>query len=94
MKVGPKSKKFEFKIEFDNSLFHCFNSVLVSFIYRYKERLRTKFIKDKKPGESAHFLNGSNWTFIKDGLDDFRDGLPPNTDDIMIKVLLLCIDTN
>jgi hypothetical protein len=33
-------------------------------------------------------LNAKNWSFIKDGLDDFRDGLPPPVEgDIMLKVM-------
>ena len=51
--------------------------------FRYKERLKTKYIKANKP---THFYEGKNWMFVKDGLDDFRDGLPPNTDDIVLKV--------
>ena len=32
-------------------------------------------------------LVGHNWLFLKDGLDDFRDGLPPpNIGDPVIKV--------
>ena len=33
---------------------------------------------------------GKNWLFLKDGLDDFRDGLPPPVDgDVTLKVKLL-----
>ena len=39
----------------------------------YKERLRTKYSKDVNP-----ILNHKNWTYIKSGLDDFRDGMPPD----------------
>lgn len=31
-------------------------------------------------------VDTKNWKFVKDGLDDFRDGLPPPHDDIMIEV--------
>ncbi|UJR22610.1 hypothetical protein I4U23_025651 [Adineta vaga] len=30
-------------------------------------------------------MNTKNWKFVKDGLDDFRDGLPPPHDDIMLE---------
>jgi len=43
----------------------------------YKERLETKYIKKLKPGERVNTSNTLNWLFMKDGLDDFRDGLPP-----------------
>ncbi|KAK3582835.1 hypothetical protein CHS0354_039978 [Potamilus streckersoni] len=52
----------------------------------YKERLRTKHIKSVKPGDNSKNLEGRNWLFLKDGLDDFRDGLPPPVQgNIMIK---------
>ncbi|KAK3100779.1 hypothetical protein FSP39_025196 [Pinctada imbricata] len=52
----------------------------------YKERLDTKFIKSLKPSDTSKTLVGKNWIFVKDGLDDFRDGLPPLTQgDILIK---------
>ncbi len=32
-------------------------------------------------------LSASSWTFVKDGLDDFRDGKPPVPDsDLILKV--------
>ena len=35
----------------------------------------------------SQFMIGKQWIFIKDGLDDFRDGLPPPSDqDIIINV--------
>ncbi|GFN82172.1 protein fam47e-like [Plakobranchus ocellatus] len=43
----------------------------------YKERLHTKYIKQLKPGERINSHHTKNWVFMKDGLDDFRDGLPP-----------------
>ena len=39
----------------------------------YRERLRNKYSKDVNP-----ILNHKNWTFVKNGLDDFRDGMPPD----------------
>jgi len=44
----------------------------------YRERLKSKY--DPKPK-----LDASSWTFIKDGLDDFRDGRPPYVADAIIK---------
>ncbi|KAI8798489.1 protein FAM47E-like isoform X1 [Biomphalaria glabrata] len=43
----------------------------------YKERLETKYLKNLKPGELYKNSSTQNWIFLKDGLDDFRDGLPP-----------------
>ncbi|XP_033105963.1 protein FAM47E-like [Anneissia japonica] len=43
----------------------------------YKERLKTRFIKSKKPNDISKTVVGSKWTFLQSGLDDFRDGLPP-----------------
>ena len=47
------------------------------FFFRYKERLRTSYIKSLGPKATSTFFDSSEWSFIKDGLDDFRDGLPP-----------------
>lgn len=43
----------------------------------YKERLHTKYVKSLKPTDISQHLVGKDWMFLKDGLDDFRDGLPP-----------------
>ncbi|XP_062600135.1 protein FAM47A-like [Saccostrea cucullata] len=52
----------------------------------YKERLHTKYIKSLKPEDTSKALLGKDWLFLKDGLDDFRDGLPPPVKgDILIK---------
>ena len=32
-------------------------------------------------------IDTKRWKFVKDGLDDFRDGLPPPHDDIMLEVI-------
>ncbi|XP_071951881.1 protein FAM47E-like isoform X2 [Antedon mediterranea] len=48
----------------------------------YKERLKTRFIKGKKPNDISKTLIGSKWTFMQNGLDDFRDGLPPRLEAI------------
>ena len=39
-----------------------------------------------KNAKCEKFLDAKNWTFIKSGLDDFREGVPPSHDDIVIKV--------
>ncbi|XP_048448949.1 protein FAM47B [Rhincodon typus] len=44
----------------------------------YKERLKTKYLK-KNQTLSSDALNGHRWRFLKSGLDDFRDGYPPQT---------------
>jgi len=46
----------------------------------YKERLKTKYSKDFNP---THYYK--NWTFLKSGLDDFRDGFPKDEPDVIIK---------
>ncbi|CAF3164649.1 unnamed protein product [Rotaria socialis] len=43
---------------------------------KYRERLRMKYPCN---------MDTKNWKFVKDGLDDFRDGLPPPHDDIMLQ---------
>ncbi|UJR26464.1 hypothetical protein I4U23_007794 [Adineta vaga] len=42
----------------------------------YRERIRMKYPSN---------INTRNWKFVKDGLDDFRDGLPPCHDDIILQ---------
>ncbi|XP_051866096.1 protein FAM47E [Pristis pectinata] len=44
----------------------------------YKERLKTKYLK-KNPKLLSDALNGHRWRFLKSGLDDFRDGYPPQS---------------
>lgn len=44
----------------------------------FKERLRTRVFKERTKDEAHKFLVGRNWTFVKDGLDDFRTGAPPD----------------
>uniref|UniRef100_UPI00398F0A5A protein FAM47E isoform X2 n=1 Tax=Pristiophorus japonicus TaxID=55135 RepID=UPI00398F0A5A len=44
----------------------------------YKERLKTKCLKNN-PNLLNDALNGHRWRFLKNGLDDFRDGYPPQT---------------
>ena len=47
----------------------------------YRERLKTKYCKPGSNKDHSSTLDASSWTFIKDGLDDFRDGMPPSIDD-------------
>ncbi|CAF2714098.1 unnamed protein product [Rotaria sp. Silwood2] len=42
----------------------------------YRERLKMKYPCN---------INTKNWKFVKDGLDDFRDGLPPSHEDIILQ---------
>ena len=52
-------------------------------------------IKSMEPNSVSKFLNTKDWTFVKDGLDDFRDGLPPPAHDSdIIQVLSLVILSN
>ncbi|XP_002127250.3 protein FAM47E [Ciona intestinalis] len=46
----------------------------------YKERLRTKYIKQRPKKEGSENLVGRNWILLRSGIDDFRDGLPPEFD--------------
>lgn len=44
---------------------------------RYKERLRTKCLKDPvQKLQLYRSLNGCRWRFLTSGLNDFRDGYP------------------
>ena len=57
---------------------------------RYKERLKIKYLCDKsnvykKSFSRERILDAKQWTFVKDGLDDFRDGLPPPHNNLLIK---------
>lgn len=45
---------------------------------RYRERLKMKY---------PCRMDTKNWKFVKDGLDDFRDGLPPSHDSIILEVI-------
>eukprot|EP00112_Aurelia_sp_Birch-Aquarium-sp1_P005957 Seg167.1 transcript_id=Seg167.1/GoldUCD/mRNA.D3Y31 product="Protein FAM47E" protein_id=Seg167.1/GoldUCD/D3Y31 len=52
----------------------------------YKERLNMKYTKPLTKKDWKPRLAASSWTFIKDGVDDFRDGKPPPKDtDLLIK---------
>lgn len=56
------------------------NSDLV-FWNRWKERLKGKYIRSLDPQGKSVYFDVKSWTFMKDGFDDFRDGLPPVFDD-------------
>ncbi|XP_038648970.1 putative protein FAM47C [Scyliorhinus canicula] len=43
----------------------------------YKERIKTKILRKNNLQSVA--LNGHRWRFLKNGLDDFRDGFPPQS---------------
>ena len=60
---------------------------------RYKERLKTKYIDPKKPKQCSGTLFGSSWTFIKKGLDDFRDGVPPDvsSEEMILRVSMIMV---
>lgn len=65
------------------------NMFIVICIKRYRERLQTTYIKNRKPSDTDKNLVGKDWLFLKDGLDDFRDGLPPPVEgDITLKVCI------
>ncbi|XP_078072660.1 protein FAM47E [Mustelus asterias] len=42
----------------------------------YKERIKTKCLRKNSQSDA---LNGRRWRFLKNGLDDFRDGYPPQS---------------
>ncbi|XP_035670834.1 protein FAM47E-like [Branchiostoma floridae] len=48
----------------------------------WKERLHTKYAKR---GDKVRMLHGKAWTFVRPGMDDFRDGKPPAQDQGIIK---------
>lgn len=56
----------------------------------YRERIREKYLT-KNPNNKEKLLNAKEWVFIKDGLDDFRDGFPPTHENVIIKVVCVNI---
>lgn len=46
--------------------------------FRYKERFQTKYFKPLKQRGVSETLVGRDWNFLERGIDDFRDGLPPD----------------
>lgn len=51
----------------------------------YRERLREKYLTKNNSNNKEKLLDAKQWVFIKDGLDDFRDGLPPPHNDVILK---------
>ena len=65
----------------------CLHILSNAVLCRYKERFQERRIKSLDPNCTMRFIDSKNWMFIKSGLDDFRNGVPPPaTDDIFIKV--------
>ena len=69
---------------FFSDLFDLLRLSLIA-LFRYKERLETKYIKPRKLRGNSETLIGSAWTFLEKGSDDFRDGLPPEANYDYIK---------
>jgi hypothetical protein len=40
----------------------------------------------KNSNNKEKIIDPKQWIFVKDGLDDFRDGIPPPCEDVLIKV--------
>ena len=49
---------------------------IVSVMFRYKERLKTKYLKQRKKTDTSPSLIGRNWILVRRGMDDFRSGVP------------------
>ncbi|XP_067413366.1 protein FAM47E-like [Emydura macquarii macquarii] len=53
---------------------------------RYKEKLPSKcFREHSNKLKFSDSLNSQRWRFLKSGLDDFRSGFPPPSDNIIIR---------
>ncbi|XP_025898539.1 protein FAM47A isoform X2 [Nothoprocta perdicaria] len=46
-------------------------------------KVSSNYFRESKPMLSDS-LNGQRWIFLKKGLDDFRDGFPPSSDNVMV----------
>ncbi|XP_063166812.1 protein FAM47E-like [Candoia aspera] len=80
-----------------NALLHCFiifQSPEVEGFYpisktahRYKEKLPSKCFQERVSNKErfSDALNSQRWRFLKSGLDDFRNGCPPPSDNIIIQ---------
>ena len=59
------------------------------FFIRYQERVIEKLKRQEAKSKPTHKLprltDTSRWMFLKDGLDDFRDGFLPEVEDIFIR---------
>ncbi|XP_061438937.1 protein FAM47E [Rhineura floridana] len=55
--------------------------------YRYKEKLPSKCFQERITNKErfSDALNAQRWRFLKSGLDDFRNGYPPPSDNIIIR---------
>lgn len=56
------------------------------FLFRYKEKLSSKCFREYscKKERYSDALNTQRWRFLKNGIDDFRNGCPPPTGHIII----------
>lgn len=58
----------------------------IAVCFRYKEKLPSKCFQDYIINERfSDALNSQRWRFLKSGLDDFRNGYPPPSDNIIIR---------
>ena len=48
--------------------------------------MKEKYLTKNQTQNKEKILDPKQWLFIKDGLDDFRDGIPPPCDDLFLKV--------
>ncbi|XP_064417028.1 protein FAM47E [Latimeria chalumnae] len=68
--------KFGFEVPMRTEL--CMPGSRIRFQPWYKERLLTKQLKETNKKQAfSGALNAHHWHFLKDRLDDFRDGYPP-----------------
>uniref|UniRef100_A0A8C1WG43 Uncharacterized protein n=1 Tax=Cyprinus carpio TaxID=7962 RepID=A0A8C1WG43_CYPCA len=52
-------------------------TVTLVFVFRFKERLKTKYLRDlRQKQQLSGSLDSHKWRFLSPGLDDFRDGYP------------------
>ena len=60
---------------------------------RYKERLDLKYLKSSKQSAT---LEGGRWTFLAGNMDDFRSGVPAQTDgsSMVVKVRMYTYHTS
>ncbi|XP_015716996.1 protein FAM47E-like isoform X2 [Coturnix japonica] len=53
----------------------------------YMEKLSSRFLPaNSNKHRFSDSLNSQRWRFLKSGLDDFRSGFPPPSDNIIIQV--------
>ena len=62
------------------------NHVLNLIIISMRKRTQTCFSYRKLFAQINPSLHAKRWTFIKTGLDDFRDGFPPMIDDYTLSM--------